>query len=422
MKKLILPLILTALLCGCSSADKAPSVAEDKYTEITGIIESAENGIITVNYSGKTKEIEGECSPGDIGRDIRITYKNGIADNFEIYGVPYMTEAKAILENMTLEEKAGQMFFVRCPEAGKELPITKYAVGGYILFARDFENKTPAEVTEEIARYQAVSKIPMLIGVDEEGGSVVRASKYSAFRSEPFKSPSALYAEGGFDRIKADTDEKSAFLKNLGINVNLAPVCDVSLSADDYIHDRTLGLSAEETAEYVKTVVSAMKENKIGSVLKHFPGYGNNVNTHTGIAIDERSYDTFVNSDFLPFKAGIENGADAVLVSHNIVNCMDDRYPASLSLKVHNILRNDLDFSGVIITDALDMDAITDYTDSGNAAVLAVKVGNDMIICTDYETQINAVIEAVKSGDIDESLISEAVLKILMWKISLGII
>ena len=422
MKKLILPLILATMLCGCSSADKNPSAAEDKYTKATGIIENAENGIITINSSGEIIEIEGACAPGDIGRDIRITYKNGTADSFEIYGVPYMTEAKAILEAMTIEEKVGQMFFVRCPENDKDLPITKYAIGGYIFFARDFENKAPKDITEETAHYQSISKIPMLIGVDEEGGTIVRASKFGAFRSEPFKSPSELYDEGGFDRIKTDTYEKAAFLKNLGINVNLAPVCDVSLSADDYIHDRTLGLSAEETAEYVKTVVSAMKENKIGSVLKHFPGYGNNVNTHTGIAIDERSYDTFVNSDFLPFKAGIESGADAVLVSHNVVSCMDDRYPASLSLKVHNILRNDLNFSGVIMTDALDMDAITEYTDSGNAAVLAVKAGNDIIICTDYDEQISSVIEAVKKGYIEEYIVSDAVLKILMWKISLGLI
>lgn len=414
MKKILLPLMLVIMLCGCFAS-------KNVYTDTSGVIEDVTEEGIVVKSSEGTFTFPIKCNINCIGRNICIIYKNGQIDEINIYGEPYMTEAKEILSQMTLEEKIGQMFFVRCPESDKDTPITDYNIGGYIFFAADFEDKTPEEFIAETSHYQEISKTPMLMGVDEEGGIVVRASKFKAFRSEPFKSPSELCAEGGYKAVKDDTEEKAAFLKNLGINVNLAPVCDVSTSPDDYIHDRTYGFPAEETAEYVKTVVASMKENKIGSVLKHFPGYGNNVDTHTGIAIDERSYDTFVNSDFIPFEAGIAEGADAVLVSHNIVKCIDDQYPASLSPRAHEILRNDLGFTGVIMTDALDMGAINDYTDGENAAVLAVKAGNDMIICTDYEQQINAVMEAVKNGDIDENTVSKAVLKILMWKLSLGI-
>jgi beta-N-acetylhexosaminidase len=157
-------------------------------------------------------------------------------------------------------------------------------------------------------------------------------------------------------------------------------------------------------------------------VLKYFPGYGNNVDTHTGIATDNRSYDTFVKSDFLPFEAGIEAGAGSILVSHNIVTSMDKDYPASLSAKVHEILRKDLSFNGVIMTDDLSMEAITKYTGNQKAAVLAVTAGNDLLIATDFDVQIPAVIAAVKDGTISEDQIDEAVLHVLIWKLTLGII
>ncbi|MFR5640703.1 MAG: glycoside hydrolase family 3 N-terminal domain-containing protein [Butyricicoccus sp.] len=155
---------------------------------------------------------------------------------------------------------------------------------------------------------------------------------------------------------------------------------------------------AEQTGEYVRTVVTQMVSDKTGMVLKHFPGYGNNADTHTGIAIDERPMDTFRQSDFLPFEAGIESGAQSVLVSHNVVNCMDADRPASLSAEVHRILREELGFDGVILTDDLIMDAIRDYTGGENAAVLAVQAGNDMLTSSDFVTQYNAVLAAYRTA------------------------
>lgn len=216
-------------------------------------------------------------------------------------------------------------------------------------------------------------------------------------------------------------EQKCLLLQSLGINLNFAPVCDVSTCADDFMYPRTFGKNAADTAQYVKNVVTAMKQCHTGSVLKHFPGYGNNTDTHTDIAYDNRSYDTLTESDFLPFQAGIDAGADIVLVSHNIVACMDSEYPASLSLQVHEILRNDLGFTGVIITDDLFMDGIRNFTNNTNAAVLAVQAGNDLLCCTDFEEQIPAVLDAVKQGTISEEQIDKSVLRILQLKISLGL-
>ncbi|MDF2942126.1 MAG: beta-hexosaminidase [Herbinix sp.] len=330
--------------------------------------------------------------------------------------------ASSILKNMTLEEKIGQLFFVRCRSDYADTDIKTYHLGGYILFGVDFEDKTKKELINNIQDYQDSSKIPLLIGVDEEGGSVIRVSKYPAFRSVPFKSPQDLYKMGGFDLIRGDTIEKAKLLKSLGINVNLAPVCDVSTNPKDFIYNRTFGKDAKATSDYVTTVVKEMNSQGIGSTLKHFPGYGNNVDTHTGIAIDDRSYNSFVKTDFLPFEAGIEAGAGSILVSHNIVKSMDKNYPASLSVAVHNILRNDLGFEGVIMTDDLSMDAILQYTNDKEAAVLAIEAGNDLIIASNFDIQIPAVIEAVKDNTLTEARIDESVMRILIWKLSMGII
>jgi len=327
-----------------------------------------------------------------------------------------------ILNTMTLEEKVGQMFFVRCNNETALKDIKQYHIGGFILFANNFTKQTKTSIKKTLSNYQSVSAIPMLIGVDEEGGKVNRISKYPAFRAVPFKSPQELYQLGGFNLVTTDTIEKAKLLKGMGINVNLAPVCDVSTNPQDFIFGRSFGTNAQKTSEYVKTVVSTMKSQDIGSTLKHFPGYGNNVDTHTGIAIDNRSRDHFYSSDFLPFQAGIKAGAGSILVSHNIVKAFDPDYPASLSPIVHSVLRKDLNFDGVIMTDDLSMDAIKKYTNNEEAAVLAVQAGNDLLIASDYNIQIPAVIAAVNNHKISMKSINDSVLRIIEWKLSLGII
>ena len=343
------------------------------------------------------------------------------SDNLDTNEPEKTDKITKMLDNMSVEEKVGQMFMVRVPKENADKRVSEYHLGGYIMFGRDFDNKTKEEVINNIASWQSAADIPMLIGVDEEGGTVNRISTNTEFRSEPFKSSQELYAEGGFDLIYEDTITKANFLKELGINVNFAPVVDVSTNPDDYIYKRSFGKNANLTSEYAEVVVRAMKESNIASVLKHFPGYGNNTDTHTGIAIDNRTLETFKENDFLPFEAGIKAGANMVLVSHNIVTNMDSNNPASLSTRVHEILRNDLGFAGVIITDDLYMDAISKNYDS-SVAVLAILAGNDLICTTDFESQIPEVIAAVEDGTISIDRINESVRRILELKLELNLI
>lgn len=343
------------------------------------------------------------------------------SDNLDTNEPEKTDKITEMLDNMTIPEKVGQMFMVRVPKEYADKRVGEYHLGGYIMFGRDFDNKTKEEVINNIASWQEASDIPMLIGVDEEGGTVNRISTNTEFRSEPFKSSQELYKDGGFDLIYEDTINKANFLKELGINVNFAPVVDVSTNPDDYIYKRSFGKNANLTSEYASTVVTAMKEANIASVLKHFPGYGNNTDTHTGISIDNRSLESFKENDFLPFEAGIKAGANIVLVSHNIVTNIDSNNPASLSTRVHEILRNDLGFAGVIITDDLYMDAISKNYDS-SVAVLAILAGNDLICTTDFESQIPEVIAAVEDGTISIDRINESVRRILELKLELNLI
>ena len=346
---------------------------------------------------------------------------------------------EAILADMTLEEKVGQLFFVRCPAEQAVEDVAAYHLGGYLLFGRDFKDAadnwlTREQVTETIAAYQTAARndtgIPLLIGSDEEGGTVTRASRNPNLFDSKFKSPQAVAktAHDQGDVFAEDAWERSNALLALGINVNLAPVCDVSTNPSDFIYDRTLGQDAGASATFVASTVNAMKDAGIGSTLKHFPGYGSNVDTHTGIAVDERPFES-LSLDFLPFEAGISVGVDelgrqttSVLVSHNIITCLDPELPASLSPEVHRLLRESLLFDGVVMTDDLAMEAVAAYSEDGAVAVMSIQAGNDLVLTSDYRTQIPKVLEAVENGTLSVEAIDTACRRVLTWKQALGLI
>ena len=331
--------------------------------------------------------------------------------NTDLFG-SYYDEAQKLLDDMTLDEKIAQVLLVRYLDDGKEV-LEKYQFGGYLFFEKDFKNKTEEEVKNMIEQLQQVSKIPILTAVDEEGGIVNRISTNPNLVESPFKSSQQLYQEGGLELIKEDTITKSNILSNLGINLNLAPVVDVSTNPSDYMYERSIGQNTQITADYAKTVIEASKNTKVSYTLKHFPGYGNNTDTHTGESVDNRTIENIKKNNLPPFISGIEAKAEAVLISHNIVSSIDDSNPASLSKKVHELLTEELNFSGIIMTDAIDMGAISEIE---SATSKAIQAGNDLIITTDYITSINDIKNAIENNEIAEEQLNKKVLKILAWK------
>lgn len=324
-----------------------------------------------------------------------------------------------LLASMNLEEWVGQLFLVGADPDH----IADRNLGGFLLFAGDFANETPGtSARDKIARWQEEAGIPLLIAADEEGGTVTRISRYPYYRSAPFPSPRTLYDEGGMDAVLAAEAEKCALLGSLGVNVNLAPVCDITTDPAAFMYKRSLGRGPKTTAEFAARMVFTMEEHRIGSALKHFPGYGNNTDTHTGVAVDSRSLEALETWDLIPFRSGIDAGAGAVLVSHTIVQALDPGLPASLSPAVHRYLREEMGFEGVILTDDLNMQAITDLYGDGEAAVMAVLAGNDLLCCTAYEAQYEAVLTAVREGRIPYDTLRAAVRNVLEWKMQLGLI
>ena len=226
----------------------------------------------------------------------------------------------------------------------------------------------------------------------------------------------------GLDLVLDTEAEKCSLLISLGINVNMAPVCDVTTDPNAFMYSRSLGQDPQTTGQYIASVVSVMASNATGSVLKHFPGYGNNTDTHTGIAVDNRTLEALETADLIPFQAGIDAGCDAILVSHTIVTCLDGTLPASLSPAVIDYLRNNMGFTGVIVTDDLVMQALTDQYGTGEAAVLAVQAGNDLLCSSEYAAQYTAVLDAVNTGRISMEQVKASVARILLWKHNLSLI
>lgn len=328
-----------------------------------------------------------------------------------------------LMMSMPLEDWVGQLFLVGADPNLAESHILDYNLGGFLLFSADFRNETPGDsAAKKIARWQEIAEIPLLIATDEEGGTVTRVSCYTYYRDRRFSSPRSLYDKGGMEAVMAEEAEKCELLTSLGVNVNLGPVCDITTDPAAFMYQRSLGQDPGTTADFVSKIVKLKQQYSMGSALKHFPGYGNNTDTHTGIAYDSRSLAELEARDLVSFQTGIEAGSGAVMVSHTIVEALDRDLPASLSPAVHQYLREQLGFNGVILTDDLTMQAITDRYGAGEAAVLAVQAGNDLLCSSSFVEQYEAVLAAVLDGRIPYDTLKNAVRNVLEWKLELGLI
>lgn len=320
-----------------------------------------------------------------------------------------------IIDNMSLEEKVGQIILVRY-SADTAAKASQYHFGGYTLYAVDFAEETPESIQAKLEKIRTNSLLPPFFAADEEGGSVIRISKYTAFSDSPLPALGSDEAKGD---IKGFAAKMAEVLKKGGINLNLAPVADVAENESDYIYDRTCREGYERTGEIIGELVRELNGRNVISCLKHFPGYGSNVDTHTGITFDGRTKESFEGKDFIPFKAGINANVPMIMVNHNIVGAYNDKVPASLAPEIHQSLR-DMGFKGVIVTDDLGMGAITKYSDSPYAD--AVLAGNDLLCTSDGANCYEAVLEAVKSGVISEDRLDESIYRILRVKINYGIL
>lgn len=339
---------------------------------------------------------------------------------------PAVVKAEELLSTMSTEQKIAQLLLVRADKMSQDEIIGylgENGAGGLVLFADNFKGKDQQQVIEMMQSFQSAAGGNLLMCVDEEGGTVVRVSSNDKLRANRFKSPQDVFASGGMGAVRSDTHEKCVFLKSFGINVNFAPVADVVTSRSGFLYKRAFGSNAEQTAEYVSAVVGVMEENNMGSSIKHFPGYGNaSGDTHDGLVRSNVTAESLYSSDLVPFEAGIAAGADSVMITHTIINAIDPNNPASLSPAAVSLLRDELGFDGVIITDGLDMGAIEKFCGTQDPCVMALAAGADLMCTpTDCRASYNALVEAVNDGTISIERLDESVLRILVWKVRLGL-
>lgn len=346
-------------------------------------------------------------------------------------------EAKVeeLMQSMTLEEKVWQMFFVR-PEditgmgtvvqAGEttKTALENYPVGGFIYFSQNIESRE--QLTEMIANVQSYSKIPLFISVDEEGGRVARLGDAGiGVTTHP---PMAEIGASGDPRRAGEVGETlGRDLKELGFNMDFAPVADViTVENNEDIGDRSFGSDPELVADMVAAEVEGMQSQNISATLKHFPSNGSTEsNTHNETGVCTRTLEEMRSCEFIPFKAGIEAGADVVMVAHMAaVNVTGDETPSTLSKTiVTDLLRGELGFSKVVISDALNMGAITSVYEPEEAAVAAVEAGVDLLLMSpDAVGSAETIIAKVESGEISEDRIDESVRRILSLKQERGIL
>ena len=330
----------------------------------------------------------------------------------------YYKQALEIVSKMNIEEKIGQLFFVSYSDLKPSEDIPKYKPGGIIFSLKDF-NTDEKTINSQINKMQILYKkhmgISLGLAVNEEGGDNNVVSK--KLRPEGgFLTVKNIYKESGIDGILKIELEKRELLRKFNLNINLAPVADVSTNSDDYIHNRTLGQNAEITADCISKGVEGYVKDKFTCCIKYFPGYGNNPETTVEAVIDNKKQEVLYNNDLKPFINAINQKVPMILFSNIIATCKDSIYPASLSKAWHDYIRNDLAFSGLNLAE-IDMKNINKYTNGKSPAVAAIIAGNDIIFTNDFYNHFESVVQAVKDGDITEETINTACKRIISWKL-----
>ena len=344
---------------------------------------------------------------------------------------------EAKLTTMTLREKVGQLFWVR-PETldfslnpeKKTLTQTmrqnleQYPVGGIAVFKKNIQDEN--QLSSLIADFQSASKIPMIVAVDEEGGAVARLANHEAFSLPKYTSARDIGKTGDPEQARQMGRTIGGYLRFYGFNLDFAPVADVdSNPANPVIGRRAFSTDAQQTAQMVAAAVEGFHEAGMLCTVKHFPGHGDTgQDSHYGTATSYKTWEEMKAMEMLPFEAGIAAGVDVVMTAHiTTPNATTDGLPASLSYTmITERLRGELGFQGVIVTDALEMNAIKNHFTPAESAVAALRAGVDVLLMpSDLRAAFDGVVQAVEDGTLSEERLNESVRRVLTLKQKAGL-
>ena len=342
-----------------------------------------------------------------------------------------LSREQQIVEKMSLHEKVCQLFIVFPSDITGVYPVTEagettkkaleeYPVGGILYDESNM--KSPEQLKNMVEKSQSFSKIPLFIVCDEEGGRVTRIQK--TLGGTDIK-PMYSYKDQGEETARKNALSISDNLKSYGFNMDFAPVADVWTNPDNkVIGNRAYSDDFDQAVKLVPAAVRGFSDKEILCTLKHFPGHGDSLeDSHHESVYVNKSLEELKNAELKPFKAGIDAGADMVMLGHMIVPQVDDK-PASLSEKwIQSVLRKDMGFQGIVITDSLKMKSISNKYGNNEAVLLAIKAGVDILLCpSDVKSAVQAIENAVEKGEIPESSIDESVKRIIKAKIKKEII
>ena len=335
---------------------------------------------------------------------------------------------ESCISEMSLEDRVAGLFMIT-PEAltgvdkavkagdGTKEALSKYPVGGLIYFEKNIQSKE--QITEMLANTTSMSKYPIFLGVDEEGNDIARVAK--ALKLNKIDSCATIGESGDANKAYEAYKTVGSYLMEYGFDVNFAPVADVLTNADnEAIGKRSFGSDADVVSSMVASSIKGLEEAGVTACMKHFPGQGDaNGDTHDGIATTERTLEQLRETELKPFASGIEAGAQMIMIGHaSYPSITGDNTPASLSKDIiTDILREELGYNGVVITDALNMSAVSEYYDSATAAVMALKAGADMVLMPEnFEEAYQGVLDAVADGTISEARINDSLSRIYKIK------
>lgn len=340
----------------------------------------------------------------------------------------YLEEiVNSTIAEMPLEDKVAGLFFIT-PEALTDTDVVvragdttreklrEHSVGGLIYFSQNI--KDAEQLSGMLQNTADWSNYPIFLAVDEEGGSVSRVAE--AGLADNVGPMAEIGASGDAALAKEAGASIGAYLSGFGFNLDFAPVADVITEGNTVIGDRSFGTDVNLVSPMVAAMVEGLQDNGVNACLKHFPGLGDTTeDTHDGLAASEKTLDEFTAQDFPVYQAGIDAGVKFIMVSHlSTPNVVGDNTPASLSsMMITDILRGQLGYQGIVITDAMNMTAITDYYTPGDAAVKALQAGADMILMPeDFQAAYQGVLDAVNNGTLTEERIDESLRRIYRVK------
>ena len=332
-----------------------------------------------------------------------------------------------LIAGMPLEDKVANLFIIT-PEAltgvstatmageGTQTALEKYAVGGLIYFQKNIVSKE--QITEMLSNTATYARYPLFLAVDEEGGKVARVASAGIY--EGVASAGEIGATGDANNAYQAGVTIGAALSELGFNVDFAPVADITNVEGSVMEGRSYGADVNMVSGFVTAMMMGLEENNVTACLKHFPGLGCTTDdTHNGMAFTERTEEQFKAEELTVFGAGIESGANMIMVGHmSAPNLTGNNEPCIFSEKlITDILRGELNYKGVIITDALNMGAISTYYGADEAAIMALKAGCDMLLMPEnFELAYGGVMQAVLDGTIAEERIDDSLRRIYRVK------